>query len=91
MKYVVRPKLSGHDKQFSGSEGATGTMVYAESAAKAREIGAQKLGKTQAQVEVIEHEESPNVVGGNEPLTEEEAREIFNQGSSVVPGSWESV
>ncbi len=91
MRYIVRPKLSGHDKKFSGSEGATGKMVYEDNPAKAREIGANLLGLSQAQVEVIQHDDPPPVVGGNEPLTEEEAREIFNQGASVVPGSWESV
>lgn len=91
-RYIVRPKLGQHDKQFSGAEGANGAVIIAESAAKARELGASRLGKNQSQVEVIETDDVPSVISGpDRPLTKEEAAEIYNQGAEVVPGSWEPI
>lgn len=90
-RYIVRPILGAHDKQFSGAEGAGSTVIYTETAAKARELGAAKLGKRPGQVEVIEHDDPSGVFGEDRPLTEDEAREIWNQGAQVDPNSWESV
>lgn len=90
-RYIVRPVLGGHDKQFSGAEGAGGTVVYSETASKARELGAAKLRLPQGRVEVIEHDDVSGVFGEDRPLTQQEAQEIMNQGAEVVPGSWESV
>lgn len=87
MRYVVRPRQSAHAKQGSGTEGGGGTVIYAESAAKARELGAAQLGTTN--VEVFEMEDAPPVFGEDRPLTREEAEEIYNQDTQIVSGSWE--
>lgn len=89
-RYIVRPRLGGHDKQFSGAEGGSGTVVYTETAAKARELGAAKLGKRTDQVEVYEMDDPVSVFGEDRPLTREEAEEIWNQGAEIQEGSWES-
>jgi hypothetical protein len=87
-KYIVRPKLGQHDKQFSGAEGASGTVVYTESAAKAREMGAAKLNRSPGDVEVIEQEDTSFLFGKDEPLTKEEAAEIYDQNTQIV-GGWQ--
>jgi hypothetical protein len=87
-KYIVRPKIGQHDKQFSGAEGASGTVIYTETAAKAREQGAAKLKRRPDEVEVIEQEDTTFLFGQDEPLTKEEAAEIWNQDTQVA-GGWQ--
>lgn len=91
-RYVVRPVLGRQAAETSGQEGASGCVIFADNPTKARELGAKRLGRSQGAVEVIETEDVTPVIGGpDRPLTKEEADEIFNQGASVVPGSWEGV
>lgn len=90
-RYIVRPIVGAHDKQFSGSEGGGGTVVYTETPSKARELGAAKLGRQPHQVEVIEHDDLTPVFGEDVPLTREEAEEIYNQPTQVIPGTWQGV
>lgn len=91
MRYIVRPTIGAHDKQFSGKEGGSGTIVYSETPSKARQLGAKKLGLQPHQVEVLEHDDVAPVFGEDRPLTQEEANEIYNQPTEVQPGTWESV
>lgn len=89
-RYLIRPRLSGQAKA-EGKEGASGTVVYVETAAKAREVGAAKLGLRQSQVEVILHGATMPVVGaiGDAPVDPEELKDVMNQETQIVPGSWE--
>lgn len=89
-RYIVRPTQSAQSRATSGEEGGGGTVVYTDTASKARELGAAKLGKAPNQVEVYEHDDPAAVFGADEPLTQEEAAAIWNQGAAIVEGSWES-
>lgn len=91
-RYLVRPRLTGQAKA-EGREGASGTIVFVETEAKAREVGAAKLGLPQSRVEVILHGPTIPVVGalGDGPVDPEELKEVADQGTEIVPGSWESV
>lgn len=91
-RFIVRPIMGGHDKKFSGSEGAGGTVIYTETASKARELGAAKLRRRPSDVTVSELDNvTAGVFGEDRPLTQEEAQEIWNQGAAVQEGSWEAV
>lgn len=89
--YIVRPKLTG-DAEQTGAEGAQGTIVRAATAAKAKEEGAAKLKLPISRLEVIEYDGGGGSVIGalpGETIDPEELKDVFNQGASIVPGSWE--
>lgn len=91
MKYIVRKKLSPQAAAGVGEEGASGTVVFTETPSKAREIGAERLGVRPGDVTVEATDDTTQgVFGVDRPLTKEEAAAIWEQETSVVPGSWES-
>lgn len=89
-RYIVRPRLTGQAKD-EGKQGASATIVNELTEAKAREVGAAKLGLAQSRVEVILYSATIPVVGsiGDAPVDPEELKEVMNQETKIVPGSWE--